>query len=196
MDERELMRRRLARDAGQHSADEQAPAPSAPDRGALDPGSVEPPTRIVGEPAGIGAEELFRAYLRDHNLPITAQRLAIARTVLESDGHLSADDVGRELGSQGAAAGTATIYRTLELLVRSGLVVERDFGEGFKRFEPARGIPHHEHLLCIVCGRVTEFRDERLERMTTLIAESHGFSRQRHRLVIHGICQDCQRRRV
>lgn len=180
MDERELMRRRLAR-----SAD------PAPERA-----SAELPTRIEGEPAEAGAEELFRTYLRDHNLPITAQRLAIARTVLESDGHLSAEDIGRELEAQGAAAGTATIYRTLELLVRSGLVVERDFGEGFKRFEPSRGIPHHEHLLCIVCGRVTEFRDERLERITTLIAESHGFSRQRHRLVIHGICQDCQRRRL
>ena len=135
----------------------------------------------------------FRAYLRDHNLPITAQRMAIAEAVLASDGHLSADDVVREVAARGDGVGTATVYRTLELLVRSGLVVERDFGEGFKRFEPARGIPHHEHLLCTVCGRVTEFRDDRLERMTTLIAEAHGYLRQRHRLVIHGVCEQCRR---
>ena len=140
------------------------------------------------------AADAFRVYLRDHNLPITAQRLAIADVVLGSDRHLSVDEVVRELGERGAAAGTATVYRTLELLVRSGLVVERDFGEGFKRFEPARGIPHHEHLLCTVCGRVTEFRDERLERMTTLIAETHGYARQRHRLVIYGVCGSCQAR--
>ena len=79
------------------------------------------------------------------------------------------------------------------MLLKSGLVVERDFGEGFKRYEPARGIPQHEHLLCTVCGRVTEFRDERLERMTTLLAESHGFVRQRHRLVIYGLCIECSR---
>ena len=91
------------------------------------------------------------------------------------------------------SAGTATVYRTLEVLVRSGLVVERDFGEGFKRYEAARGIPHHEHLICSVCGRVTEFRDERLERMTTLLADAHDFSRQRHRLVIYGLCGDCRR---
>ena len=137
---------------------------------------------------GAAAVEAFRNYLRDHNLPITSQRLAIAEAVLESDRHLSAEEVERELGGRGASAGTATVYRTLELLVRSGLVVERDFGEGFKRFEPARGIPHHEHLICTVCGRVTEFRDERLERMTTLIAEAHGYQRQRHRLVIYGVC--------
>jgi Fur family ferric uptake transcriptional regulator len=79
--------------------------------------------------------------------------------------------------------------------VRSGLAVERDFGEGFKRYESARDVPHHEHLLCTVCGRVTEFRDERLERMTTLTAEANGYARQRHRLVIYGVCGECQRGR-
>lgn len=137
--------------------------------------------------------ESFRAFLRDHNLPITAQRMAIADAVLGTEQHLSAEDVAERLRAGGASAGTATIYRTLEVLVRSGLVVERDFGEGFKRYEASRGIPHHEHLLCTVCGRVTEFRDERLERMTTLLAEAHDFSRQRHRLVIYGLCGDCRR---
>jgi len=136
--------------------------------------------------------ETFRNYLRDHNLPVTAQRLAIAEVVLGADRHLSAEEVSHELALRDAPAGTATVYRTLELLVRSGLAAERDFGEGFKRYEPSRDIPHHEHLLCTVCGRVTEFRDERLERMTTLIAETHGYDRQRHRLVIYGVCGQCQ----
>ena len=137
--------------------------------------------------------EAFRAFLRDHSLPVTAQRLAIAEVVLGTERHLSAEDLATLLKARGANAGTATIYRTLEVMVRSGLVVERDFGEGFKRYEAARGIPQHEHLLCTVCGRVTEFRDERLERMTTLLAEAHDFSRQRHRLVIYGLCGDCRR---
>jgi Fur family ferric uptake transcriptional regulator len=137
--------------------------------------------------------EAFRAFLRDHNLPVTAQRQAIAEVVLESERHLSADDVERDLAVRGVMVGTATVYRTLEVLVRSGLVVERDFGEGFKRYEPARDEPQHEHLLCTVCGNVTEFSDERLERMTTLVAETHGYARQRHRLVILGVCPDCQR---
>jgi len=139
------------------------------------------------------ALDAFRTYLREHNLPVTAQRLAIAEVVLSSARHQSADDVVRALAARGAPAGTATIYRTLEVLVRSGLVVERDFGEGFRRYEAARGEPQHEHLLCTVCGRVTEFRDERLDRMTTLIAEGHRFARQRHRLVIYGVCERCQR---
>jgi Fur family ferric uptake transcriptional regulator len=112
--------------------------------------------------------------------------------VLCSDRHVSADDIERELWSRGAAVGTATIYRTLDVMVRSGLVVERDFGEGFRRFEPARDEPNHEHLICTVCGRVVEFREERLERMTMLLAEQHDFARQRHKLVIEGICGTCR----
>jgi Fur family ferric uptake transcriptional regulator len=138
------------------------------------------------------AIEAFLAYLRDHNLPVTAQRQAVAEVVLCTERHVSADEIERELGARGATVGTATIYRTLDVMVRSGLVVERDFGEGFRRFEPARDEPTHEHLICTVCGRVVEFRDEHLERMTMLLAEQHDFARQRHRLVIEGICGKCR----
>ncbi len=135
----------------------------------------------------------FVAYLREHNLPVTAQRLAIAEVLLTSERHLSAEEVAHEVTTRGRSAGTATVYRTIDTLLESGLLVERDFGEGFRRFEPARDVPNHEHLVCTQCGKVDEFRDERLERMTTIVAESRGFARQRHRLVIHGICRDCQR---
>jgi Fur family ferric uptake transcriptional regulator len=138
--------------------------------------------------------ERFRAYLRDHNLPVTPQREAIARVVLFSESHLSVEELTAEVARRGPKVGTATVYRTLEHLVRSGTVAERDFGEGFKRYEPSRDIPHHEHLLCTNCGKVAEFRDERLERMTTLIADAHGYLRQRHRLVIYGLCDDCRGR--
>lgn len=138
--------------------------------------------------------EAFRDYLREHNLPVTAQRLAIAEVVLESDRHLSVEQVEKELEARGIGVGTATVYRTLEVLVKSGLVLERDFGEGFRRYEPARDEPNHEHLLCTSCGTVREFRDERLDRMTMNIAEQNGFARQSHRLVIYGLCERCRGR--
>lgn len=134
----------------------------------------------------------FRDYLREHNLPVTAQRVAIARVLLGSTRHLSAEEVANAVRAEGVDVGTATVYRAIALLVRSGLVVERDFGEGFRRFEPARDVPHHEHLLCSACGTVREFRDERLERMATLIAEDNGYLRQSHRLVIYGLCERCR----
>jgi Fur family ferric uptake transcriptional regulator len=138
----------------------------------------------------------FRAYLRAHNLPVTPQRMAVAELLLQRDRHFSAEEIARELARGSERVGTATIYRTLGVLVKSGLVVERDFGEGFRRFESARDMPQHEHLVCTACGRVIEFQDERLERMTTLIAESKRFARQRHRLVIYGVCESCRAGRV
>ncbi|HEY9517580.1 MAG TPA: Fur family transcriptional regulator, partial [Gemmatimonadaceae bacterium] len=113
--------------------------------------------------------EEFRSYLREHNLPVTPQRLAVAEVLLLRDRHFTVDEIEQELRARGIPVGTATVYRTLEVLVRSGLVVERDFGEGFKRYESSRGMPEHEHLLCTVCGRVVEFQDERLDRMSTLL---------------------------
>lgn len=141
---------------------------------------------------GPGVADAFRVWLREQALPVTRQRSLIAEVVLGSGRHVSAEEVAAELERRGGTAGLATVYRTLELLVRSGLVVERDFGEGFRRYEAARDIPQHEHLLCTRCGRVTEFRDERLERITTLVAETHGHLRQRHRLVIYGVCEACR----
>ncbi|HVP69690.1 MAG TPA: transcriptional repressor, partial [Gemmatimonadaceae bacterium] len=89
----------------------------------------------------------FRAYLRGHNLPVTPQRMAVAELLLLRDRHFSADEIAHELARGSEKIGTATIYRTLDVLVKSGLVVERDFGEGFRRFESARDMPQHEHLL-------------------------------------------------
>lgn len=137
--------------------------------------------------------ERFAQYLREHGLPVTGQRMAIAAVALGAERHLSVEEIADETRSRGHTVGTATVYRTIDVLCRSGLLVERDFGEGFRRFEPARDVPHHEHLLCSVCGTVVEFRDERLERMTTLAAEARGFARQSHRLVIYGVCEACQK---
>ena len=141
---------------------------------------------------GAALVEHFRRYLRDHRLPVTRPRDLVAETVFHSEDHLSVEDIQKRLHERGEKVGTATVYRTLEVLLRSGLVVERDFGEGFKRFEAARGHPHHEHLLCSRCGRVTEFRDERLERMTMLIAQQYGYVRDGHKLVIEGLCAECR----
>src|SRR5690349_10942342 len=78
---------------------------------------------------------LFRRYLREQGLPITSQREAVADVVFSTRGHLSVEDIEGALKGTGERIGKATIYRTMEILVRSGLVKEHDFGEGFKRYE-------------------------------------------------------------
>jgi Fur family ferric uptake transcriptional regulator len=145
---------------------------------------------------GAALLDRFRRYLRDHRQPVTRQRDLIAQAVFLSDEHLSVEEIQRLLKEQGEAVGTATVYRTLEVLVESGLVRAHDFGEGFKRYEAMPAQAHHEHLICERCGRVVEFQNERLERMLPIIADEHGFQHQRHRVEIYGVCAECRRREL
>ena len=81
--------------------------------------------------------ERFRNYLREHRLPVTQQRDLVADAVFTSPDHLTAAAVHQRLARQGKQVGIATVYRTLDLLVEGGLVREHDFGDGYRRFEPA-----------------------------------------------------------
>lgn len=153
---------------------------------------TSPPPKVDG-----GALlERFRRYLRDHSLPVTSQREAVAETVFFGDAHLSVGDIERALRARGVRIGKATVYRTLDVLLQAGLIQEHEFGEGFKRYEPLAAECQHEHLICISCGKVVEFSSERLERMKALIAEEYGFRPHHHRLEIYGVCGECQRRDV
>jgi Fur family transcriptional regulator, ferric uptake regulator len=143
---------------------------------------------------GAALLERFRRYLRDHRLPVTRPRDFGAETVFLSDDHLSVDAIQRRLKERGVRVGTATVYRTLDVLVQSGLVRAHDFGEGYKRYEPMPAQAHHEHLVCVRCGRVVEFANERLERMLPIIADEHAFQHQRHRVEIYGVCRECRQR--
>jgi Fur family ferric uptake transcriptional regulator len=136
---------------------------------------------------------LFSRYLREQGLPITQQREAIAQVVFSSTGHLSVEEIEQRLRQDEERIGKATIYRTLDLLVKSKLVEEHDFGEGFKRYEHRLSRqPVHEHLICLECGTVLEFRSEELERIEQRVLEDHGFEPSRHRLEIYGLCRDCR----
>ena len=140
---------------------------------------------------------LFRRYLREQGLPVTQQREAIADIVFEATEHLSVEDIEARLRGSGERVGKATIYRTLEMLVKSGLVAEHDFGEGFKRYEHLFGQkPVREHLICTECGGVEEFVSSELIRLQETEARQRGFQPARYRLQIYGLCAACQARGV
>ena len=134
--------------------------------------------------------ERLRAYLRERGLPVTAQRDLIAGTLARADDYPSAESLGRSLRAGGAAISTATVYRTLELMVLAGLARASDFGGRVRRYE-AGGTAARGHLVCGRCGRITGFSSEALERMMPVLADEHGFQHQEHRTEIHGICRQC-----
>lgn len=136
---------------------------------------------------------IFGRYLREKGLPVTQQRLAVARAVFSSSDHQSVDDLEAVLRGQDPRLGKATIYRTLDLLVRSGLAEEHDFGEGFKRYEHRLSRnPVHHHLVCVESGEVIEFRSEALRRIVEETAARHGFRPTGHKLVIFGLSRASQ----
>jgi Fur family ferric uptake transcriptional regulator len=136
---------------------------------------------------------LFSRYLREQGLPITQQREAVAQVVFSSNGHLSVEEIETRLRQGEERIGKATIYRTLDLLVKSKLVEEHDFGEGFKRYEHRLSRqPVHEHLICVECGTVIEFRSDEVARIEQRVVSEHGFEPTRHRLEIYGLCRDCR----
>ena len=135
---------------------------------------------------------LFGRYLREQGLPVTHQREAVAEVVFGSGEHLSVDEIERVLRSEGHRIGKATIYRALDLLVRSKLVAELDFGEGFKRYEHRLSAePIHEHLICLNCAAVIEFQSAEVYRIEASVSAQPGFRPTRHKLEIYGLCRKC-----
>ena len=107
---------------------------------------------------------LFGRYLREQGLPVTQQREAVAEVVFSSEAHLSVEEIEHRLRGAGERIGKATVYRTLDLLVKSKLVEEHDFNEGFKRYEHRLSRqPEHEHLICLECGQVMEFKSQEIQ---------------------------------
>jgi len=137
------------------------------------------------------SQRVFRRYLKDHGLPVTKQREAIGQVVFTSAEHLSVDEVEDRLRHGGVRIGKATIYRTLDLLVRARLVVEHDFGEGFKRYQH-RLSQEPVHLICLECGKVLESQSWEVQDVQARITQQHGFRPTRHKLEIHGLCRECQ----
>jgi Fur family ferric uptake transcriptional regulator len=134
-----------------------------------------------------GLKERWKAYLNDKRLNVTTQREAIVEQFLKSTDHISIEELLAKVRRRHARVGYATVYRTLKLLVDSGLAMERHFGDGQSRYEVAGD--HHDHLICQSCGLILEFEDDEIEQLQEKIAQRlGGFTVLRHRHELYGLC--------
>jgi len=136
------------------------------------------------------AERILRKYLAQNGLRCTVERLAILRTVWEHLGHPSAEEIARKLSEGPLYVSRATVYRTLDLLVETGLLTCSSLGEGHRHYEV--GAEHHDHLICRGCGRVIEIRSSELERLQDRICRENDFENVSHSLEITGYCGRCR----
>lgn len=131
--------------------------------------------------------------LRAAGLKATEPRRKILDVLERRAGqHLSAEDVYRLLLETGDDVGLATVYRVLTQFESAGLVQRHHFEGGQSVFELNQG-GHHDHILCVKCGKVEEFFDEIIEERQRSIAEKAGFAMTDHCLYIYGICAECQK---
>lgn len=129
--------------------------------------------------------------LRDAGLKITIPRIKVLQILEQSSNHhMSAEDVYKALLEMGEDVGLATVYRVLTQFEAAGLVSRHNFEGGRSVFELCQG-EHHDHLVCVRCGRVEEFVDEVIEQRQKIIAEKAQFKMTDHALNIYGICMHC-----
>ena len=131
--------------------------------------------------------------LRNAGLKVTLPRVKILEILERSNPrHISAEDMYKALLESGEDIGLATVYRVLTQFEAAGLVTRHHFEGGHSVFELNQG-DHHDHILCVKCGRVDEFVDPEIESRQKKIASTKGYEMTDHSLYIYGICSNCRK---
>ena len=124
--------------------------------------------------------QILKEVLQKEGLRFTRQRLAVWTEIGISREHRDADDIYISLRSKGAKVSRATVYRTIDVLVKNKLVRKLDVGDGKNRFESKIDEEHHDHMICLETGNIIEFYNSRLEQLQEKIALDNGYELVRH----------------
>lgn len=136
--------------------------------------------------------ERFRKLLEEQGLKLTHERQSIFDEVNHVKHHFDADSLYERFKTKGLRISRDTVYRTIPLLLESG-VIQKSVGEGKREFfEPISKEGHHDHMVCIRCGKFIEFHCEEIEAMQEKVAEQYGFKLSFHDHRLFGSCRDCQ----
>ena len=132
-------------------------------------------------------------YMLKRGLRSTEQRRLIIDTFFDVHEHITIDSLLKLVRAVDARVGYATVYRTMKLLSESGVVQEHKFGDGFTRYELSDEDAHHDHLVCLECGKIIEFEEPQIEALQERIAKRYGFLVRAHKHEMYGLCADCQK---
>ena len=139
------------------------------------------------------AKKLFIEYLNQKNLKWSQQREVILALFLSTNKHVTTEELYQLARAKFPRIGYTTVHRTLKLLSECGLASERHFSDRYTRFESTQKDQHHDHLICIDCGKIVEFECEKIEKMQENIARQKGFKITHHRLELYGMCRNCRK---
>jgi len=134
---------------------------------------------------------VLRTYMLKKGLRSTDQRRLIVETFFGSPSHITIEQLLGHVRAIDPKVGYATVYRTLKLLAECGIAHERRFGESVTRYELAHDDEHHDHLICVECGEISEFEEPAIERLQDEIAKRAGFRVRSHKHELYGVCAAC-----
>jgi Fur family ferric uptake transcriptional regulator len=138
----------------------------------------------------------LKAELNERGWRMTPQREQILQVFqnLNKGHHLSAEDLYQLLQSENQHISLSTIYRTLKLMARMGILRELELAEGHKHYELNQPYPyHHHHLICVRCNKTIEFKSDSILKVGSKTAKKEGYHLLDCQLTIHAICPSCQR---
>ena len=139
-------------------------------------------------------KEKLSSFLKEKGFKSTRQRDIIASEFLKTGEHVTAEDLYKKINIKHKDIGFTTVYRTLKLLKKSGLATESIFADNLTRYEPLSEDDHHDHLVCLDCGSITEFENSKIERLQEKIADEFGFHTVSHKMDLYGYCSECRNR--
>jgi len=133
----------------------------------------------------------FREYIKKKGLRNTPEREMIIQEIFSIHDHFDVDELFLRLRNKKKIVSKASIYRTIPLLMESGLIKEIYFEDGHLHYEHIYGHKHHCHLRCICCGRILEFADDEIAEIQNQMGEKYGFVITSHRFELLGYCSQC-----
>ncbi len=135
---------------------------------------------------------ILRSFIESKGIRRSKQRERVLEIFLQTERHLTVQELNELINKEYFKVGVATVYRTMKLACEAGLAREIDFGDGNKRYEHLYGHEHHDHLICIECGSFEEIKNSRIEEEQKRVAERYGYDLVRHRHILYGICPKCK----
>ena len=137
------------------------------------------------------AIQKFRAYIKERGLRNTPERETIIDEIFLIHDHFDVDELFLRLRNKKKRISKASLYRTIPLLIDSGLIKEVYFENGHLHYEHIYGHKHHCHLRCVSCGRIIEFADDEIEAIQSRIGKQYDFTVTTHRFELVGYCSLC-----
>ena len=134
----------------------------------------------------------FKKALTREGLKYTPQRTAVLEEIIKDKGHRESEEIYLALKKRGQHVSRATVYRTMDILVNNGFARKMNLGDGRARYESKVNSPHHDHLVCMDCGLIVEFMNQKIEDLQDEIAIQYEFQLKRHIHQLFGLCKKCQ----